>query len=116
MSDIVLIYPRTGMDIGSSVAPPHNLLCVAAPLDKAGYYVKIIDQRIDSHWKLHLELELIRDPIFVGIPTMTGTQVKFAMEIAKTIRDLTNNWQPKPIPIVWGGVHPTLLPEQVLNS
>jgi len=116
MSDIILIYPRTGMDIGSSVAPPHNLLCVAAPLDKAGYKVKIIDQRVDLAWKLHLELELIKTPVFVGIPTMTGTQTKFAMGIARVVREYTKNWQPKHIPIVWGGPHPTLLPEQVLDS
>lgn len=110
MSDIVLIYPRTGMDIGSSVAPPHNLLCVAAPLEKAGYKVRIIDQRVDIAWRLNLSLELNTHPIFVGIPTMTGTQVKFAMDIAEIVRRRGNT------PIVWGGPHPTLLPEQVIKS
>ena len=110
MSDIMLIYPRTGMDIGSSVAPPHNLLCVAAPLEKAGYSVKIIDQRVDDEWLFNLIGELATKPIFVGIPTMTGTQVKFAMEIAEVVRSRSTT------PIVWGGAHPTLLPQQVLDS
>jgi len=110
MSDIVLIYPKTGMDIGSTVAPPHNLLCVAAPLDKAGYDVKIIDQRVDSQWNWHLLEELTAKPIFVGISTMTGTQVKFAMEIARIVRMKGN------VPIVWGGPHPTLLPKQIMDS
>ncbi len=110
MSDIILIYPRTGMDIGSSVAPPHNLLCVAAPLEKAGYKVRIIDQRVDLVWRLNLSLALNTKPIFVGIPTMTGTQVKFAMGIARIVRNKGNT------PIVWGGPHPTLLPEQILES
>lgn len=110
MSDIILVYPRTGMDIGSSVAPPHNLLCVAALLDRVGYKVKIIDQRIDNLWRLNLARELLTEPIFVGIPTMTGTQVKFAMEIAKLVKANSK------VPIVWGGVHPTLLPEQILAS
>lgn len=110
MSNIVLIYPRTGMDIGSTIAPPHNLLCVAAPLEKAGYSVKIIDQRVDYLWRFSLANELDEKPIFVGIPTMTGTQTKFAMEIARTIREYSK------VPIVWGGAHPTLLPEQVLDS
>ena len=116
MADIILVYPRTGMDIGSTVAPPHNLLCVAAPLDKAGYDVKIIDQRVDNNGKLPLKLALLKTPIFVGLPSMTGTQIKFAIEIAKTIRSYTKGWQPKSIPIVWGGAHPTLLPEQVVGS
>ena len=32
MSDVVLIYPKTGMDISATIMPPHSLLCVAAPL------------------------------------------------------------------------------------
>lgn len=104
MSDIVLIYPRTGMDIGSTVAPPHNLLAVAAPLDKAGYNVQIIDQRITPF------IMWTGQPIFFGISAMTGTQIKFAMNIAKWLRD---NYD---VPIVWGGPHPTLLPKQVLAS
>lgn len=110
MSDIVLIYPKTGMDIGSTVAPPHSLLAIAAPLDKAGYKVQIIDQRIDG-WKVKLAAEItLLKPIFIGISAMTGTQIKFAMGIADFVR------QHSDIPIVWGGPHPTLLPEQVLAS
>lgn len=75
MADIVLVYPRGGMDIAATVAPPHGLLCVAAPLEKAGYKVKIIDMRTDPQWKLHLENELEAHPVFVGITCMTGTQV-----------------------------------------
>ena len=43
--DILLLYPKTGMDFGSTIAPPHALLTVAAPLLKAGYKVKLLDQR-----------------------------------------------------------------------
>ena len=110
MSDIVLVYPRTGMDIGSTVAPPHNLLCVAAPLDKAGYKVRIIDQRVDKDWGLHLMQELRTKPIFVGVSTMTGTQVSHAIDIARGVR------RNSAVSIVWGGPHPSLLPEQVLES
>lgn len=109
-SNVILVYPKTGMDIGSTVAPPHNLLCAAAPLDKAGYNVRIIDQRVDPLWFEHLILEMSYRPIFIGMSAMTGTQVKHAMEVAEIIRRHNN------IPIVWGGPHPTLLPEQVLDS
>jgi len=111
MSDIVLVYCKTGMDIGSSVAPPHNLLCVAAPLLKAGYQVKIIDQRVNPNWRMELLHELLEHPIYVGISAMTGTQTKFAIECAQIIRKFRED-----IPIVWGGAHPTLLPEQVMAS
>ncbi|MBU2118737.1 MAG: cobalamin-dependent protein, partial [Alphaproteobacteria bacterium] len=110
MSDIVLVYPRTGMDISSTCAPPHNLLCVAAPLLKAGYSVRIIDQRVDPFWDNHLVEELLQRPVFVGISAMTGTQIKYALQVAGIVRI---HWS---TPIVWGGPHPTLLPEQVLAT
>ena len=42
--NVLLLYPKTGMDFGSSVAPPHALLTIAAPVLEAGYNVKILDQ------------------------------------------------------------------------
>ncbi len=110
MSDIVLVYPRTGMDVVSAVAPPHAMLCVAAPLVHAGYKVKIIDQRTDSQWREHLKEELKTRPIFVGVSAMTGTQIHFAIETAKIVRENGNT------PIVWGGAHCTFLPQQIIDS
>lgn len=103
------------MDLAGSIAPPHNLLCVAAPLLKAGYSVKIIDQRVDPDWDAHLDSVILTHPIFVGISAMTGTQIKYALQVATRVRQDSEreHWN---IPIVWGGAHPTLLPEQVLAT
>jgi len=112
-ADIILIYPRTGFsDIGPTIAPPHSLLTLAAPLHKEGYKVKIIDQRRDSHWDHHLSNELESNPICVGISSMTGSQIHFAIEAAKVVRKSTNGR----IPIVWGGPHPSVMPEQTCKS
>jgi len=110
--DVVLIYPKTGTDFGATVAPPHSVLTLAAPLHKKGYKVKIIDQRVDLDWKGRLEGYLQKKPICVGISSMTGTQISFAIEAAKLVRDLTNG----KIPIVWGGPHPSIIPEQTLQN
>ncbi len=111
-TDIILVYPKTGMDFGSTVAPPHSLLSIAAPLHKDGYKIKIIDQRVDRNWSSHLADELKANPICVGISSMTGSQLHFALEAAKVIRMCTNG----KVPIVWGGPHPSILPEQTLRS
>jgi len=111
-ADVILIYPKTGMDFGSTVAPPHSLLAIAAPLDKEGYRIKIIDQRIDRKWQVHLIEALKAKPICVGISTMTGIHIKFAIEVARVIRSYTDG----KIPIVWGGPHPSILPEQTLQN
>ena len=110
--NVVLIYPKTGMDFGSTVAPPHSLLTIAAPLHKDGYRIRIIDQRVDKDWNRHLADALKSDPICVGISSMTGIHIYFALEAAKFVRSMTDG----KVPIVWGGPHPSILPEQTLKN
>ncbi|MBN2141111.1 MAG: B12-binding domain-containing radical SAM protein [Desulfovibrionaceae bacterium] len=108
---IILIYPKTGMDFGSTVAPPHAVLTVAAPVDKEGYRVAILDQRIQRIDERALRELISDDLICVGVSSMTGTQIKNALHIAETVRRITDGRTP----IVWGGTHPTVLPEQTLE-
>lgn len=110
MSDIVLIYPKTGTDVKRVIAPPHSLLAIAAYPDKMGMKVKIIDQRVDDNWRETLSAELKAKPLCVGISTMTGMQIKYAMHVAQEVRKQSDT------PIVWGGKHPSLLPSQTLES
>lgn len=110
--DIVLVYPKSGVDFGASVAPPFSLLTIAAPVHQRGLKVKIIDQRVDKEWSAHLKQALKDNPVCCGISTMTGKQIYFGLEAAKVIRAETKG----DCPIVWGGVHPTLLPEQALKN
>ena len=109
-ADIILVYPKTGMDLGATIAPPHSLLAVAAPLYRQGYRIKIIDQRTDPDWKRNLEDLLETGPLCVGISTMTGSQIRFALEAARVVRKGTDGRTP----IIWGGPHPSILPEQTL--
>ena len=110
--DVVLFYPRTGLDLGSTVAPPFALLTLAAPLLKEGFKVRIIDRRVDRLWATNLHRALQSKPICCGISTMTGTQIRFSVEAAKVMREESDG----SIPLVWGGCHPTILPEQTLRS
>ncbi len=112
-ADIVLMYPKTGLDVGGhTVAPPHSLLAVAAPLHREGRKIKIIDMRRDYQWRDTLSKSIGRETICIGISTMTGTQLHFAILMAKEARKLTDGR----IPIVWGGPHPSILPEQTAKS
>jgi len=109
---VLLLYPKTGMDIGSTVAPPHALLSVAAPLLKAGYPVQILDQRTETVTKETIEEYLSSDTICVAISAMTGTQIYYALQLAQFVRELTNG----KIPIIWGGCHPSVVPKQTLEN
>jgi radical SAM superfamily enzyme YgiQ (UPF0313 family) len=53
----------------------------------------------------------LENPLFVGISSMSGRQIRYALEFAKKVR--TSN---PSVPIIWGGVHPTLLPEQTIAN
>ncbi|UCB56924.1 MAG: B12-binding domain-containing radical SAM protein [Candidatus Omnitrophota bacterium] len=111
-TQVLLLYPKTGMDFGSTVAPPHALLAVAAPILKAGYKVRILDQRVEPITEEILKKELSGEPICVGISTMVGSQIYFALSLAETVRRITNG----KVPIVWGGCQPSVVPEQTLEN
>ena len=112
MAEVILVYPITTLDKkGYSIGLPLSILNLATLLYKK-YSIKIIDQRVDRKWKITLREELKKEkPICVGISTMTGVQIHFALKTAKIIRELS----PKS-PIVFGGVHPTLLPKQTIQN
>lgn len=48
---------------------------------------------------------------FVGISTMIGSQIFHALGMAKLVRERTDG----KIPIVWGGPHPSSVPEQFIE-
>ena len=85
---------------------PLALLHIAASLKQEGFSVRILDMRLDDY--RHLQVEY---PLFVGISCMSGLQIKYALEFAHFVR-----MQNPSVPLVWGGVHPTLLPEQTATS
>jgi len=89
---------------------PEGLLAVATPLDVAGYKVRIIDQRLDAEWEQSLISELKTGPVCVGVTAMTGPQIDGALKASKLVKRNSN------VPVVWGGIHPTLLPRQTLEN
>ncbi len=106
-----MVYPKTGFDVEGAIAPPFALLSVAAPLLKEGYKVKLIDQRTNPSWKIEFENELKKNPLYVALTSMSGTQIRFALQISKDVKKYS-----KEIPVIWGGAHPTILPQQTLEN
>ena len=49
-------------------------------------------------------------PICIGITSMTGEQIRRGKTFSKMIREIDET-----IPIVWGGAHPSLLPEMTIE-
>ncbi len=85
-----------------------GLLCLASYLEKRGIKVKIIDAIRQKNYLSLIEDEL-KGTDLVGLSVMT-MQVNSALKISKLIKDFNPD-----MPIVWGGVQPTLFPEQVAS-
>jgi radical SAM superfamily enzyme YgiQ (UPF0313 family) len=102
-TDVFLIYP-----CNDSKWPllPNSVLALMNPLTKAGFSPKIIDTAVDDYAAFDY-----RDAICIGISALTDPSILKGVEVARYIR----RRYPK-IPIVWGGHHATVLPEQTIQS
>ena len=109
---VVLVYPHIieGWQARPRMAMPMSLLCIATPVMNAGYDVKIIDQRVEPRWESILRQELQKDPLCVGVSSMTGPQLRHALDISKMVKEYGNS------PVIWGGTHASLLPDQTLKN
>jgi len=108
---VVLVYPNAGQDVlGINVGLPLSVLYVGTALKEAGYQVTILDQRVQEHFDQLLAQAIGSKPIYVGISSMTGYQIGYGLSIARAVRTLDSQ-----VPIVWGGVHPTIHPESTLQ-
>jgi len=101
---VVLVFP--GKYNSPNPQVPLSLLHLASFLVMGGYSVKIIDMRLEKFGDYE-----IGKPLFVGMSSIHGSQIRFGLEFARRVRALDSS-----IPLVWGGVHPTLLPNQTVAS
>jgi radical SAM superfamily enzyme YgiQ (UPF0313 family) len=90
---------------------PLGLLYCATALEHTGYRVTIIDQSVEPHWKQRLYSVFADKPLCFGVTCMTGPQIRHALAVCNLVRDKYPH-----IPIIWGGVHASLLPDQTLEN
>lgn len=88
---------------------PYALLFLGDSLEKAGYEVKVFHGK-DTDIKEITKFVKNNGPLFVGISTCTGTPTSNSSILSRSIRNACD------VPIVWGGVHPSILPEQTLSE
>jgi radical SAM superfamily enzyme YgiQ (UPF0313 family) len=106
-NEVLLYFPGSTF-IGSigSLYPPLSLIPIGNVLRGEGYKAKIIDARLEDYRKTKLD-----DALYVGISSITGRQIKKGLEIARWVKG-----ERPDLPVVWGGVHPSLLPEQTIED
>lgn len=105
---MLLLQPSQGplAQLKRRPALPLSLLSAARGL--AGQLL-LVDQRLPG-WSARLEAALRDRPCLVAITAVTGPQLAAAVALCRRVREAGDT------PIVWGGPHASLLPEQVLRS
>lgn len=112
MPKILLVYPKLGSGDVFIRDLPLSLLYAAVDSVKAGFDVKLIDLRFRKKgWQKLICTELTDDTVLVGISVMTGSPIKYALEVTELVK------RKKPhLSVVWGGPHPTVEPDTTLKN
>ena len=112
MAEVILFRPKISKGEARSLSPrpPLGLLFIAAVLLKNNYKVKIIDEETNLHWLSDLNKELDDSTICAGVSSMTGNQILGGLRFVKVVKSRLD------IPVVWGGLHASMLPEQTIKD
>lgn len=107
MAQIVLIQPFTGSWDEMSIRYPESLLAVASVPVSKGYSVRLIDQRVTQDFAGALAAAVGPETVVFGVTAITGEQIHYALLATEVLKTRYPH-----IPVCWGGVHATLVPEQ----
>ncbi|MFA6088459.1 MAG: radical SAM protein [Candidatus Woesearchaeota archaeon] len=105
---ITLYNPKTG-ELRDYHGAPIGLIAISRFLYKDNYQIDIVE-----HFEKGVEQKIIsscKNSTCLGITCMTGYQIKDSLKIAKIIKKKYPS-----LPIIWGGWHPSILPEQTLEN
>jgi len=86
-----------------------NILSICSLVDENKYDIKIIQDF--PKIALGKMIKQLPQAVCLAISTMTGNQILNGLYVAKEIRKL----RPE-LPLIWGGYHPTALPEETLKN
>ena len=90
---------------------PQGLLSIATWLHQNSYSVRIFDSRLHLKTLQHDLCKAINETrLYVGISVLT-MHIDFALKLNQLVKQVNPN-----LPVVWGGVHPTLYPEQTAQE
>jgi radical SAM superfamily enzyme YgiQ (UPF0313 family) len=111
MADVVLVQPEVGNWDGLRSHPSLPLaLLSAARCVAREFETVLVDARVERDWRARLREELEKRPLCVGVTAMTGRQIGHALEISAFVKEVSD------VPVVWGGIHASLLPESTLED
>jgi len=90
---------------------PLALIAIGSYLDSNKYNIEIIDARIDKNPLESINKALSKNGVCFATTVLTGAPIKDAQKVSREVKKMFPQ-----IPVVWGGWHPSLFPEQTLNE
>ncbi len=110
--NVLLLYPAfdTPWPPPKPDRPPLGLFTIAAPLVAKGIEVTVLDERaIFNVFEQRLMEELAKEPVCVGISTMSVNHITNALRVSRIVKENSNS------PVVWGGNQASLEPLSTLK-
>jgi anaerobic magnesium-protoporphyrin IX monomethyl ester cyclase len=104
---VVFFFPAFS---SQEATAPLGILAVSTPLLGAGYEVLIIDSTITPNFQARVLSEM-KDALCLAVSLVTGPMIRETAQIARACKEM---YPTKPV--VLGGWHPSLLPDQTLAS
>jgi anaerobic magnesium-protoporphyrin IX monomethyl ester cyclase len=94
--------------VEDTTIPPAGCLYVGGALKQAGFHVTV--HHINSKDIQKAAQKICRtNPLFVGFSVITGSPVVHSATMSRMLKKISPD-----VPIVWGGIHPSLIPELCL--
>src|SRR5580698_5232371 len=104
---VVFFFPSFA---SSDATAPLGILAVATPLIRAGYKICLIDSTITPNFHKRT-LEELDDALCIAVSLVTGPMIRETVQIARAAKE---RYPDKPV--ILGGWHPSLLPDQTLAA
>ncbi len=87
---------------------PLALVAIASGLDPDKYDISIVDGRLEPD-PLQTVLSQVDDAVCLGVTVLTGAPIHDALRISRAAKSRRPH-----LPVIWGGWHPSLFPEETL--
>lgn len=106
---VVLFFPRTEPNnVYKNL--PSSLVKVGSQVKANGWRVKIIDSRFEEDYRRIME-DCLKEAVCFGVSSMTGYPIYHSIRASKFAKEIDKN-----IPVIWGGWHSSILPDETLKN
>ena len=105
---IILVQINYSEDHSEKILPM-GILSVGSALKSHGFDVELVNITEKEIDKTVSEI-VAKNPFLVALSVMTGIQTKHSAEFSKKIKGRSS------LKVLWGGIHPSLLPKQCLSE